>query len=98
MTGTIVDRESMFFYSKRSESSAYDIVWETCESSDGDQRLVRTYVWLPPWFTDPQDIVQKETGAVLQLDTPALQEGFDGRICPEGVYIGCERFEEGSWV
>jgi hypothetical protein len=72
----------MFFYSKRSESSAYDIV----------------YVWLPPWFTDPQDIVQKETGAVLQLDTPALQEGFDGRICPEGVYIGCERFEEGSWV
>ena len=40
----------------------------------------RTDVRLPAGFANPQDIIQKETGAVLHVDALALQKGFYGRV------------------
>lgn len=58
----------------------------------------RTNVGHPPGFPNSQDIVQKETGAVLQVDALALQKGLHGGVCPKGMDIGGEGFEKGSWV
>jgi hypothetical protein len=41
---------------------------------------IQTYARLPPGFGNPQDIIQKETGAVFHVDALALQKGFDGRV------------------
>lgn len=58
----------------------------------------RTHVWIPAGLADAQDVVEKETGAVLQVDAPALEEGAHGGVFPEGMYVGGEGFEEGRGV
>ena len=53
---------------------------------------------LPPGFTNPEYIVQKESGTVLQVDAPAFEESLYSGVCPKRMDIWSERFENGSRV
>lgn len=59
-----------------------------------EERDVRTYSGMPSGFSDAQDVVEKEAGAVFHVDVLALEEGAHGRVCPECMNVGCECFQE----